>query len=302
MARLLLSYALIAVTAAVGQAKDTQPTKYAFTQPPLAIFGKVAELKLGEAPTLSDAERQLLEKVTRLRSEKPAAKELADEGLILEAMLFASGCEDAAAHAKYRAQYEKLVAAAKDATKDAKTDRERGEALMKFLHAGVMSKGYDLDVTTLTAIFDQGQYNCVSSSALYYLVGSRLGLKLQLISIPGGPFLPGHASLNLIDGGQRVQVEPTNADGFDWQAKIKRPGVIVLGFVPDRDKGREVDPLGLAATIYSNRGVELGKGDSPRRLEEARLYASGAGPRSADVHGHQQPDGAVHQLGARAGR
>ncbi|HZN35659.1 MAG TPA: hypothetical protein VFB80_17640 [Pirellulaceae bacterium] len=274
MARLFIGYALALALVAIGQAEDDQPTKYAFTQPPLAIYGQVADLKLGAAPTLSDVERKLLEKVTRLRSESPAAKELRDESLILEALLFASGCEDAAARARYREQYEKLVVAAKEATKDAKTDRERGEALMKFLHAGVMSKGYDLDETTLTAIFDQGKFNCVSSSAMYYLVGSRLGLKLQLISIPGGPFLPGHAALDLIDGRQRVQVEPTNPDGFDWQTKIKRPGVIVLGFVPDRKQGREVDPLGLAATIYSNRGVELGKSDPPRRLEEARMYAS----------------------------
>jgi tetratricopeptide (TPR) repeat protein len=129
-------------------------------------------------------------------------------------------------------------------------------------------------VTTLTAIFDEGKFNCVSSTALYYLVGSRLGLKLKLISIPGAPFQAGHASLDLIDGGKKLQVEPTNPDGFDWQTKIKRPGVVVWGLVPDRKDGREVDPLGLAATIYSNRGVDSDKSDSPKRLESARMYAA----------------------------
>jgi hypothetical protein len=253
---------------------EDQLAKYAFTQPPLAIFDQLVGLKLGPAPALSDSERQFLDKVTRLRAANPAGQELAEEGLVLEAMLFASGSEDPARHGKYREQYERLVAAAKDAIAGKKTDSERGEKLLQFLHGGAMRKGYDLDITTLTAIFDEGKFNCVSSSALYYLVGSRLGLKLTLISIPGGPVLSGHASLDLIDGGRRLQVEPTNPDGFDWQAKLKRPGVVVLGYVPDRKAGREVDPLGLAATIYSNRGVALDRSKPPRRLEAARMYAA----------------------------
>ncbi len=271
MNRWLLSLALIA-TAALCRADD-RLAKYAFTQPPLAVFDALVDLKLGEPPQFTESERQFLAKVTQMRAQSPAAKELADEALVLEAMLYASGSDDATAHGKYHEQYEQLVAAGKEAVKDAQSDRERGEQLMRFLHAGVMSKGYDSDVTTLTAVFDDGKFNCVSSTALYCLVGSRLGLQLKPISIPGGP-LAGHASLDLIDGGQRLQVEPTNPNGFDWQAKLKRPGVLVVGYVPDRNKGREVDALGLAATIYSNRGVELAKGGATGYLDAARLYAA----------------------------
>ena len=90
-----------------------------------------------------------------------------------------------------------------------------------------------------------------------------------MISIPGS-VLPGHAALDLVDGKERLQVEPTNPDGFDWKTKSSRPGVIVIGYVPDRKNGHEVDALGIPAMIYSNRGVSLGKAGD--RLAAARCY------------------------------
>ena len=44
----------------------------------------------------------------------------------------------------------------------------------------------------------------------------------------------------------------------------------VLGFVPDRKDGHEVDAVGIAAMIYSNRGVALAGEKPSKRLEAAR--------------------------------
>ena len=285
--------------AASAMTQDARPKAYQFKRPPLAIYDALADLKAGDVPVLPDEERKLLETVWQWRTErKSAADSRPDQAAVLEAMLWASGIEDPAARDKYRQQFEKVVAAAKSAAKDAKNDRERGERLMKLLHEGVMKKGYSLDQTSFAAVFDEGEYNCVSSTAMYLLTGERLGLALVPISIPGMPFVPGHAALDMLDGKARIQIEPTNPDGFDWLTKSKRPDVTIIGFVPDRKKGHETDALGIAASIYTNRGVALEQGGAAAASGGDSLRPGGPGSRSNRRNGDQQPAFGLRELGA----
>ncbi len=271
----LLGVALTTAINSAAWAEDTRPTEYQFTKPPLAIYDSLAELNAGDVPVMPDAERELLARVWQWRTDNNSALESRpDEATLIEAMLWASGIEDAKARARYRKQFDEVVAAAMKATKAAMNDRERGERLMQSLHAGVMKGGYDLDQTSFAAVFDGGKYNCVSSTAMYLLAGQRLELKLVPISIPGQPFVPGHAAIDMVDGSTRIEVEPTNPDGFDWGTKSKEPGVIIIGFVPDRTKGHATDELGIAASIYTNRGVALAKGDEPQRPAAIRANIS----------------------------
>ncbi len=266
---------VVVVLASAAAGKDPEPRTYRLTSPPLDIYDRLQELQLGEVPRLGADERMLLAKVWDLRAQKAVgADDRNDPDLLLDAMLFASGIDAADAREDYRQQFHALATTAVDAARTARSPRERGEKLMQLLHAGVMHKGYEDEQTSLAAIFDTGQYNCVSSSALYYFAGTRVGLDLQPVCIPGSPFVPGHASLDLRDGDVRIQVEPTNPDGFDWQSKVKRPGVTVIGFVPKRDAAHDVDGLGLAAMIYSNRGVACSKAQPPQRWAAMRCYLS----------------------------
>ena len=269
-------FAACVALVATAAAKEPAPRRYGLTAPPLEIYDRLAELQLGEVPRLPAEERALLVKIWELHPKPgdaaPGDAVKTDQELLLEAMLSASGVEEPAARKECRDRFHKLVKEAGDAVKDTKDARERGEKLMQFLHAGVMQKGYEEEQTTFAAVFDTGEYNCVSSSAMYFLAGTSLGLKLQPVSIPGSQFVAGHASLDLVDGGERIQVEPTNPDGFDWQTKVNRPGVIVIGLVPDRDDAHDVDGWGLAAMIYSNRGTAFSKAEPPSRLAAARCY------------------------------
>lgn len=266
---------LIAVSGPIGDArgqskKAQNKSSYGLSAAPLEIYDRLSELKMGDVPALGTEERQLLANALELRSKTTDSK--FDESLLLDAMLFASGIENADARAKYREQYDKLAARAAEAVKEGKTNRERGEALMAVLHKTAMNKGYESKQTSFATIFDTGKFNCVSSTALYFLAGTKLGLELKPISIPGSGFLPGHAALDMIEGGERIQIEPTNPNGFDWQTKLKRPGVVVFGFVPDRKDGHEVDGPGIAAMIYSNRGVSFAQAKPPQQLEAIRCY------------------------------
>jgi len=275
MLRSLIVVVLAIGLPAIAAGQEAEPRDYAFKQPPLAIYDSVVALKIADAPAMSAQERKLLETVWQWRREKKSTADARpDQAAVLEAMLWASGIGDEAARKKYRDQFEKLVAAATSATKTAKTDRERGELLMKHLHSGVMKKGYSLTQTSLATVFDTGEYNCVSSTAMYLLCGDRLGLKLAPLSIPGKPFVPGHAALDMLDGAARIEIEPTNPDGFDWGTKSKRPGVRIIGFVPDRKLGHPTDALGIAASIYTNRGVAMNKERPPQHAAALRCDAA----------------------------
>jgi tetratricopeptide (TPR) repeat protein len=270
----LLGVLAAAAFASTAVAAGVPARSYALARAPLEVYDRLPELRVGPVPRLGDEERALLatawERKSRAALPLLADREI-DDRLLLDAMLFASGIEDATAREGYRRRLEALVAGARDALAGAHDDRTRGEGLMAFLHRGVMKGGYNEHQTTLTGVIDTGTFNCVASTAIYDLVGRRLGLHLVPISIPGDGFRAGHASLDLIASG-RIQVEPTNRDGFDWQAKVHRPGVVILGYVPDRKAGHEVDALGIAAMIYSNRGVALLKGEPPARLAAARCF------------------------------
>lgn len=243
-----------------------------FVAAPLEIHARLPDLQMGSVPDLHEAERKFLATVWQGKSSESATPVEVEHGFLLDALLLASGIKEVEARQKYHKQFDALLAKAEQATEDAKNNHQRGEQLMKFLHRSVMNKGYKRSQTSLAAVFDTGKYNCVSSTAMYYLVGARLGMQLRLISIPGTGYQSGHASLDLIEGNNRIQIEPTNPNGFDWQTKVKRPGVIVVGYVPDRKRGHEVDALGLAAMIYANRGVELVNEHPPKRLEAAQCY------------------------------
>ncbi len=273
MCRSAPSALLVLLAAGLAAAQPAAP-KSALSAPPVEVIDRLAKSKLVPVEPFAGAERAALTAAWKAHSD-PKAKPLPQaDGTAVTAHLLAGGVSDPAAVAKYLKLFDALVVEAETATRDAKTPREKADQLLRFLHKGVMAKGYVAEQSSLHAVFDTGTFNCVSSAALYYLVGTRLGLDLVGVSIPGGWVTDGHAAIDLRDGKARVQIEPTNADGFEWDVKAKQPGVIVFGVQPDRTKGRDCDGYGLAASAASNLGVTAAKADPPRRGEAIRWYAA----------------------------
>jgi hypothetical protein len=98
-------------------------------------------------------------------------------------------------------------AAAKDAAANA-DPAAQGEAILGYLHERVF-KAYGENATTLDGILDKGLYNCVSSAVLYMLAAKSLGLEVE------GVRTSDHAFCSLLAGNRRIDVETTNAFGFD---------------------------------------------------------------------------------------
>lgn len=171
-----------------------------------------------------------------------------------EMCLVADGVSDKEKRKAYLTRIDEIEAAARKAVESAKTPQEKGEQLLKFLHAGPMSKGYESQQTDLHVILDTGKFNCVSSAALYNVIGRRLGLELRAVEIPE------HVFSVLCDGDKRITIETTNARGFNPSDEAKKKQ-------RTRDQ-REVGENGLAAIIAYNHGVALSK---EKRFHEAVL-------------------------------
>ncbi|HJZ89779.1 MAG TPA: transglutaminase family protein, partial [Gemmataceae bacterium] len=207
-------------------------------------FEKLAEFeKTGHKIALTPDEAALIE---------DARDGKLDRFSFAEACLIASGVTDAAARKKYLAELDHIEADARKSLDGAKTPREKGERLLKFLHAGPMAKGYEHEQTDLHCVLDAGTFNCVSSAVLYNVIGRRLGLDLVAVEVPE------HVFAVLRDGDRKIDVETTNARGFDptRDKRTKPDGAVSIAEKHGRDR-REVGEAGLAAIIAYNHGVSL---------------------------------------------
>ena len=243
------------------------------------VFGREGEPKshyaFAESPAKAFDVLTRLEKTTSLKlavsADEKAMFAKAKAGRLTpvkfaEAALLASGVVDAGKRKKYLKRLDALEQQARAALANARTPAAKGEALLKWLHKGPMSKGYVAHQTDLSVIFDTGTFNCVSSAALYNALALRLGLDVRAIEVPD------HAFSILYDGTRHMDVETTNAKGFnparDKAAIAKFEQMTGFRYIPDahRDQRREVEEAGLAAIIYYNHGVLLSE---EKRYHEA---------------------------------
>lgn len=229
-------------------------TRYAFKESPAKAFDVLARLKTSSSLDISISEDE-----ADLFAD--ARDGQLDEWSFAEAALLASGVLDPAQRARYLAQVDKLEAAARKATVDAKSPFEKGKQLLAWMHSdqGPLAKGYVADQTDVSVVLDTGTYNCVSSATLYNILGRRLGLDLRAVEVPD------HAFSVLYDGTRHADVETTTPHGFnparDRTAQKEFERQTGFRYIPDnhRDQRREIGEAGLTAIIYYNHGVTLAR-------------------------------------------
>jgi tetratricopeptide (TPR) repeat protein len=143
--------------------------------------------------------------------------------------------------------------------------------------------GYDFDQSTLTGIFADGRFNCVSSAILYVILARHFGLKVN------GVVLSSHVFAQLeTPEGRIIEVETTSPTGYDWvhdEAFYQGRG---LGWLSSRGLGAStfadyrkrkiVEPIVLIGTNMGNQHTfasRMASGDR-WRLIEARGYVADA--------------------------
>lgn len=226
---------------------------------PVEALCKLADLD-GRRPALTDDE-------DRLFADAKAGK--FTRVSFTEACLLAGGVTESRDRKKYMSRLDAIEAEARKATAGSRSVAEDGARLLRFLHAGPMAKGYKTEQTDLHVLLDTGEFNCVSSAALYTVMGQRLGIDVRAVEIPQ------HVFSVVVSRGRKIDVETTNARGFDVDP-LRRDGPAKA----DRptEKRREVGPPGLAAIVAYNHGVALGREKRFAESVRANLIALGLDP------------------------
>jgi hypothetical protein len=255
-----------------GLAAAAPPAPLAVT--PAEALHKLAEFD-GRKPALSEDE-------DRLFQEARAGK--FDRCSFSEACLIAGGVAAPADRKKYLDRLDAIEAAARKAAAGSQSVAEDGARLLRFLHAGPMAKGYKEEQSDLHVLLDTGTFNCVSSAVLYTVMGQRLGIDVRAVQ------LPRHVFSVLVTRDRRIDVETTNARGFDPDP-LRRDGPARA----DRphDSRREVGPSGLAGMVAFNHGVGLIEKKRFPEAVRANVFALGLDPESP---------GAAQNLMAALGR
>jgi tetratricopeptide (TPR) repeat protein len=240
MTRTRIPFTIINIVLAVRLSFGGEPgaNGYPFQLTPDKAITSVE--KLDKKQILTDDERNLFEAVRMGKLDKWSFADMC---------LIASGVTDTAKRKEYAAKLDGIETEARKAVADAKTLDEKGDRLLKFLHAGPMKGGYESKQTDLHTILDKGTFNCVSATALYNVIGRRLGLDIIAVEVPE------HVFSVLRDGDRRMDVETTSPNGCNPKDLTTPKGTTPA----DRYAGqrREVGELGLASVIACNHGVVL---------------------------------------------
>lgn len=114
-----------------------------------------------------------------------------------EAVLAVAGVTDAKTHQRYLAKIEKITDDARMGTDEFSSPDDKANFLVAYLRKGPLSAGPQNGQYDVLKILDGGKFNCVSSAILYTVIGTRLGLKTNPVSVPDHVFL--HLGKNYIE-------------------------------------------------------------------------------------------------------
>jgi len=203
--------------------------------------------------------------------------------VLLREVLRASGVADPERRETFERTFEILV---EDLARRVGTSRSRyrvARRLHDHLHQRVMRR-YESTADGLDSVLGRGEFNCLSASLLYGLLGRALGLEVQVVEIPR------HVYVRFLIDQRRVEVETTSRTGFDLRPKLlpapglswdpgygadARAGTLTPG-VAEAPVPEGVNLERAVAFLWHNAGRRaLEQGDAPGAarsfLEESRL-------------------------------
>jgi len=131
-----------------------------------------------------------------------------------------------------------------------KSDYDKGKILLKWLYSSGILKKYYQSATLAGQMLDNGSYNCLSSTILYTLLATELGLNVYAV------FTPNHSFAVIKTEKGSIDIETTVEYGFDPGVKeveqFENQQRIV--YVPKTNYGNRtpVDLNFLIASLYAN--------------------------------------------------
>ena len=199
---------------------------------------------------------------------RPEARAFADAGVptweaALRLALWAS--TDAADVSAASAVVSSSVADLVSSLASVSDGRARAEETLRFMHRRFL-RAYSERQTRMDILVASGTFNCVSSAALYLILGTAVGLDVS------GVVTKDHAFCSVRFGEETVDVETTNVFGFDPGSKKefldsfgRSTGFAYVSPRNYRDR-TPIKPIELLSLILSNRTSDL---ESAGRFSES---------------------------------
>ena len=175
-----------------------------------------------------------------------------DIELYYDGFIIASGITDEDEFKFYREKLDDIRKMAKDELSQYVDEGayDFGNRLLLWIYDKGILKKYFETSTLFQDMISKGEYNCLSSSILYYLLYSEFGYEVK------GVLTSSHAFCTVYTEKGPIDVETTVAKGFNPGTKeIRNTGTsTIVTFVPKQNYNNrnDADILTLIATLYPN--------------------------------------------------
>lgn len=180
---------------------------------------------------------------------EPCPADLADGKLdqlsLLEAALFAGGLADSLQISRIGVQFEAKCRAVSSRVTASESTLDRTNAVLDVLHEQFLTGDYRTDYSELHRTFEEGHFNCVTSTVLFRCLCARFGIASHVVASKS------HV-LCRQTGGSGAYIETTCRE---WRLSAMPRAQEPLARVVSLHDLRELSDVQLVAKIYYNRGV-----------------------------------------------
>lgn len=242
--------------ASVGEGASTQPEGLSTFELWSQVFPEVQTTDRDVAALIQDATDGTL-----------------DDLSLLHAGLIASQVTDRATIDDYESALDRWCDQLQQSGTMTGDARHKAAVLLEAMHRDLLGGEYDKYATELTSVFEQGHYNCVSATLLFYHLAQRFDLSVTLVERPG------HAWCIVRDDTVITEVETTCAAWFRVSDNVAAREALIrstTGLSHGGSTSRQsITPVQLIATIYYNRGVQqLEQGNYPAAMRANMIAAT----------------------------
>ena len=148
-------------------------------------------------------------------AELPARAGLVNlDHVLLKEVLRASGIVETDRLVAYERSFEAMAVDLQARIGSTQNPYRLARKLHDSLHAKVL-RHYDAAADGMDAVLDRGDFNCLSASLLYGILGRAVGLDVKVVEIPR------HVYVQLWVDGRKVIVETTSRKGFDRRPALE---------------------------------------------------------------------------------
>ena len=197
-----------------------------------------------------------------------------DDFELIDAALIVEGVEDPKRRARYIDRYRCWARQLQTGIHSADSPRQQATTIVRFLHDHVLTGSYDEAATSLSCVFENGRFNCVSSAILFTSLCEKNEIAVTAIRRPG------HVACAVREDGKYWLVETTDRH---LRSKATGTGMLLGSRTDGQPSVDRISNVQLLSAIYYNRAIELADAKEFRAAIDAAQRALRLDPDNKDV-------------------